>query len=91
MSTIHEKVAEEARALEAAKKAYEDRVKEIQKDCKHSVVLKFTDMNHLTTRICEECGYYERVQWDSVFGYKDKNLIGRAYIVSRSEILKAMP
>lgn len=89
--TIHEKTAGLLDEIRTAKRAYEERVAEIQSECEHPTVLKHTDSSYMTHRVCEECGYNEHVQWDSGYLYKDKRLLGRAYEVSWSEFYHAKP
>lgn len=89
MSTLREKTADLQDRVEDAKTALNAKVAEIQSQCEHAVILKYTSSDYLTTRACEECGYFERVQWDASYRYKDQRLTGRAYEVGRKEILQA--
>lgn len=91
MSTLLEKTAAELQAVRDAKAAYEARVAEIQAECDHPTILKHTTEGYMTYRVCEECGYNERSQWDSGYRYKDQRLLKRSYDVSWSEFYRAKP
>lgn len=84
-------LAQEAQAIEDAKAAYLEALRELQANCDHETVLKYTNSEYRTTRICEDCGYFETAQWDSPLRYKDQNLVKRAYDVSWDELHDAFP
>lgn len=86
---VNDVLKEHIQIVENAITSYEGAVEALQKDCEHPVILKYTNSDYQTTRLCELCGYYERVKWDSSYQYKDNRLLGRAYDVTRTEILES--
>jgi hypothetical protein len=82
---------EEYKAAVRGEVAYMDALLELQASCDHKTILKFTDSNYTTFRVCEDCGYNESAMWDSPYKYKDQRLCQRAYDVSRAEFYSATP
>lgn len=80
---------DEWQAVVDAQHAYLDALDALQARCEHPTVLKFTSSDYLTSRVCEDCGYHESVQWDSTYKYKDQRLTKRAYSVSWAEYYAA--
>ena len=81
----------EWQAVVEAQHAYLDALDSLQATCAHPTILMFTSSEYRTSRVCEECGYTESVQWDSPYKYKDQRLLRRAYDVSWNEYYDALP
>ena len=89
MPKVNETLANHIKAVEQAIENYRHVLDTLQKHCEHPVILKHTDGSYYTTRLCEACGYYERVQWDSSYKYKDQRLVKRAYDTPWYEMVKS--
>lgn len=88
-------LAEHEAAIDATEVAYRAALVDLQANCPHTTVLRYQDSDHMSFRVCEDCGVACRAQWDSpahVRKGSEASLMGkRYYAVSWPQYARALP